>query len=479
MATITSAGIGSGLDIESLISKLVASERTPITQLQTRTTGLQTKLSAFGKLQGSLATLRDAAAKLTRPDMWTANLPSSTDATSVTVSAGTASIPGNFSVSVQKLATSQTISSKVLPTAPTAVGSGFLTVQLGSWNADQSEFTPNPDKTSVKIDILPGQDSITAIRDKINAAGAGVVASIVTDTSGPRLVMRSSETGESNAFRVSVVDSDGTINDDAGLSALAFDPSAGLSAMTQNTAAGNASATLNGIQVNSQSNTLKDAIDGLNVTLLKPTTADVTLTVSQDKDTIKKSIEEFVTAYNAVITLMRDQSKYDAENKTAGTLQGDGTLIGIQGRLRSLAAGSTTLGGSLTRLADIGLDPASDGTLKINSTKLGKALGSLDDLKKMLAGTDSANEANDGLAQQLRRLTDQMLSTDGSLTTRQKGLQSNITANGKREDALELRVALTETRLRARYTALDTQMGKLNNLSSYVSQQMSLLNSSS
>ncbi len=479
MATITSAGIGSGLDIESLISKLVANERTPIKQLQTRTNDLQTKLSAFGKLQSGLSTLRDAAAKLSRPDMWTANLPSSTDPTSVTVSAGTASIPGNFSVAVQKLATSQTISSKVLPTAPGAVGSGFLTVQLGSWNADQTEFTPRADKPSVKIDILPGQESITAIRDKINAAGAGVVASIVTDSSGPRLVMRSSETGESNAFTVSVVDSDGTINDDAGLSALAFDPSAGLAAMTQNTAASNAVATLNGISINSQSNTLKDAIDGLNVTLLKPTSADVTLTVSQDKDTIKKTVEEFVTAYNAVITLMRDQSKYDAENKTAGTLQGDGTLIGIQGRLRSLVAGSTTLGGSLTRLADIGLDPASDGTLKINSTKLGKALGNLDDMKKLLSGTDSSNEANDGLAQQLRRMADQLLSTDGSLTTRQKGLQSSISANGKREDALEDRIALTERRLRARYTALDTQMSKLNGLSGYVSQQMNMLNRSS
>lgn len=479
MATITSAGIGSGLDIESLISKLVANERTPIKQLQTRTSDLQTKLSAFGKLQSGLSTLRDAAAKLSRPDMWTANLPSSTDPASVTVSAGTASIPGNFSVSVQKLATSQTLSSKVLPAAPAAIGSGFLTIQLGSWNADQTEFSANASKPPIKIDILPGQESITAIRDKINASGAGVVASIVTDSSGQRLVMRSSETGESNAFTVSVVDNDGTNGDDTGLSALAFDPSVGIGSMTQNTAASNALATLNGIPINSQSNTLKEAVDGLNITLLKPTTADVTLTVAQDKDTIKKTLEEFVTSYNAVITLMRDQSKYDPANKTAGTLQGDGTLIGIQGRLRSLVAGSTTLGGSLSRLADVGLDPASDGTLKINSTKLAKALGSLDDMKKLLSGTDSANEANDGLAQQLRRMADQLLGTDGSLSNRQKGLQASISANGKREDALEDRVALTEKRLRARYTALDAQMSKLNGLSGYVSQQMNLLNRSS
>lgn len=478
MATITSAGIGSGMDIESLITKLVANERTPINQLQKRTEGLKTQLSAYGKLQGGFASLRDAAAKLTRPDSWTANLPSSTDPTSVTVSAGSSSIPGNFSVSVAQLASSQTVSSKVLPAAPGSVGSGILTIELGAWSADQSAFTKKDGTTAVQIDILPGEESITQIRDKINAAGAGVVASVVTDASGSRLVMRSSQTGETNGFRISVADTDGSVTDDAGLSVLAFDPAAGVASMSQNMAAANARATLNGLPISSESNTLKDAIDGLSITLLKPTTADVTLSVSQDKEGVKKAINDFVTAYNGLIGLMREQGKYDEANKSVGTLQGDATLIGLQGRLRSMAAGSTSLGGSLTRLADIGLDPGSDGSLKVNNTKLDKALGDLTQLKQLFAGVDATNAANNGLAQQLRSLADQVLSTDGSLSNRQKGLQDRIGANGKRSETLEDRVALTEKRLRARYTALDKQLGQLNGLSSYVSQQMNMLNRS-
>ena len=480
MATITSAGIGSGLDIESLITKLVAAERTPITQLATRTDTLKTQLSAYGKLQSAFSTLRDSALKLTRPETWQASLASSTDATSVAVTAGTSTTSGKFSVSVSKLAASQTLSSKVLPAAPAGIGSGSITIELGSWNSDQTEFTTKTGTTAVTIDIVPGEDQLTQIRDKINAAKAGVVASVVTDASGSRLVMRSSETGQTNAFRISVGDSDGTNGDDSGLSALAYDPSVGVSSMVLNLAAANAMAVLNGIAVESENNTMKDAIDGLNITLLKTTTADVTLSVDQDKDGIKKSITDFVTNYNAAVTMLRDQTKYDASNKTAGTLQGDSTATSLQNQLRGIAGGSTTLGGSgLARFADLGLDPGSDGLLKVNDTKLTKALANLGQVKDFFAGVDAGDASNSGLAVRFRTLADKMLGVDGSLTNRQTGLQTRINANGKQADKLEDRVSLTEARLRARYTALDTQMSKLTNLSNYVSQQMALLNKSS
>jgi len=480
MATITSAGIGSGLNIEDLITKLVAAERTPITQLATRTDSLKTQLSAYGKLQSTFATLRDAALKLTRPETWQASMASSTDATSVAVTAGTSTTAGKFSVSVSKLASSQTLSSKVLPAAPAGIGSGSITIELGSWNSDLTEFTAKTGASAVTIDIVPGEDQLTQIRDKINAAKAGVVASVVTDASGSRLVMRSSETGQTNAFRISVGDADGSNGDDSGLSALAYDPTVGVSSMTLNLAAANAMAVLNGLAVESESNTMKDAIDGLNITLLKTTTSDVTLSVDQDKDGIKKSINDFVTSYNAAMTMLRDQTKYDATNKTAGTLQGDSTVTSLQYQLRGLTGSSTSLAGAgLSRLADLGLDPGSDGLIKVNATKLDKALGNLDQVKSFFAGVDASSAANSGLAVQFRAMTDLILGSDGSLSNRQAGLQSRINANGKRADQLEDHVSLTETRLRARYTALDTQMSKLTNLSNYVTQQMALLNKSS
>lgn len=480
MATITSAGIVSGLNIEDLITKLVAAERAPITQLATKTDALKTQLSVYGKLQSALSTLRDSSLKLTRPETWQASLPSSSDATSVAVTAGTSTTAGKFQVSVSRLATSQTLSSQVVPTSATGIGSGSITIELGSLNSDQTEFTAKTGSTAVTIDIAPGEDQLTKIRDKINSAKAGVVASVVTDASGSRLVMRSSETGQTNAFRISVNDADGTNGDSSGLSSLAYDPTVGVSSMSLNLAAVNALAVLNGLAVESESNQMKDAIDGLNITLLKTTTADVTLSVDQDKDGIKKAINDFVTNYNAAVSMLRDQTKYDASNKTAGTLQGDSTATGLQAQLRGLISGGTTLGGSgLSRFADLGLDPGADGLIKVNDTKLTKALGNLDQVKGFFSGIDSADDGNSGLAVRFRQLTDKLLGTGGSLSNRQTGLQSRITANGKQTDKLEDHVSLVEARLRARYTALDTQMGKLNNLSSYVSQQMALLNKSS
>lgn len=478
MATITSAGIGSGLDIESLLSKLVASERAPITQLKTRTDTLKTQLSSFGKVQSAMAAMRDAVAKLTRPDTWGAALATSSDAASVTATAGTGAAVGNVSVSVTKLATSQTLASGVLPTSPATVGQGQITIELGTWDAGQTTFTSKAGTTPVTITINPGEDQLAQIRDKINASGAGVVASIITDASGSKLVMRSKDTGESNGFRVSVGDADGINNDASGLSALAFDPTAGITSMTQKVAAGNAQAKLNNIDINAESNTLTEAIDGLTITLLKPTTSDVTLTVGQDKEAIKKSINDFVTAYNALTSLFRDQTKYDAANKTGAPLQGDSTVIGLQAEMRGIAAGSTTLGGTLNRLADIGLDPGNDGQLKVSTTKLDAAFGNLENLKQLFMGIDSGNAENNGLGQRLRAFGDIALSMDGRLSSRQTGLQSRISGNDKRSAELEDRVALIEKRLRARYTALDTQMAQLNGLSTYVSQQMNLINKS-
>ncbi|MCV2423295.1 flagellar filament capping protein FliD [Paucibacter sp. DJ2R-2] len=475
MAAITSAGIGSGLDIESLITKLVAVERQPISTLKTATDGLKTQLSAYGKVQSSLSALRDAAAKLTNPETWGAGLGTSSDSNSITVTPGSGAAAGNVSVSVSRLATAQSVSTSYQPsTGP--IGQGTLTIELGTWNADQTGFDPKAGASAISIDISDGSNSLAQIRDKINAAKAGVQASIVTDQGGSRLVMRSTETGVSNGFRVAVVDGDGLL-DGQGLDALSFDPrSPELSKTTQNQAAGNALAKLNGLDIESETNTLKQSIDGLTINLLKTTTSDVTLTIASDKEAIKKAINDFSTAYNSVASLLRDQTKYDQANKTAGTLQGEGSVLSVQSGLRGVSGGSTTLGGKFSRLSDLGLDPSADGTIKVNTAKLETSMADLDSLKQLFMGVDSSNAENNGLAQRMRKFADLALGIDSSLSTRQKGLQDRITGNGLQSSKLEDKATLTETRLRARYTALDVQMGKLNNLSSYVSQQMAMLN---
>jgi flagellar hook-associated protein 2 len=467
MATITSAGIGSGLDIESLVSKLVSAERTPITQLAQKTEGLKTELSAFGKVQSTLATLRDAAAKLTSPSTWGGTLATSSDPTSVSVSAGAGAAIGNVSIEVSKLAQSQTlVSSTPYASSTTTVGQGSLTITLGAWGSNNTTFADKAGATPITINIGDGQDTLTGIRDAINSANAGVTASIVNDATGARLSLRSIATGETNGFRIEAT---------GGLSSLAYDPRIGVTSLIQTLPAQNARALINGIDVSSESNSLKEAIDGLNITLLKTTTIPASITVGQDKDSIKKLITDFTAAYNAVNALLREQTKYDEGNKTAGALQGDSTAVGLQNQLRSIIGGTTSLAGGIGRLAEIGLEAGSDGNLKTSETKLNTALGNLDSLKKLFMGLDGTDSSNDGFAQRIRSYIDGALSTDGRVSSRQAGLQKLIENNNKRADQLEDRVALTEARLRARYTALDTQMAKLNGLSNYVTQQLAKL----
>jgi flagellar hook-associated protein 2 len=150
--------------------------------------------------------------------------------------------------------------------------------------------------------------------------------------------------------------------------------------------------------------------------------------------------------------------------------------VGLQNQLRSIIGGTTSLAGSIGRLAQIGLEPGSDGNLTVSDTKLNTALGDLDSVKKLFMGLDSTDSANSGFAQRIRSYIDGALSTDGRVSSKQAGLQKLIDNNNKSIDKLEDRAALTEARLRARYTALDTQMAKLNGLSNYVTQQMAQLN---
>lgn len=475
MATISSAGVGSGLDVNSIVTQLVALERKPIEDLQKSTNKLQTQLSSFGKLQSTLSTLRDAATKLTRAETWQATTASSSDAAAASATTGPKSVPGRYAVSVTRLASAQTLTSGTFAAPSTVLGSGTLTIELGTWGAGQTSFTPKAGATPMAVTVAAGS-TLEQVRDAINAASGGVVASIVNDATGARLSLRSRDSGEVNAFRVTAADDDGNNTDAAGLSALAFDPSAGVASMTQRQAATNALATINGVEVVSASNTLTDVIDGLTIRLGKVTTAPVDIEIAQDGESIRKAITSFVDAYNELNKLTRDQTKYDANSKTGGVLQADRTVIGLQSQLRSLLTGTSGASTVYTRLADVGFDLQRDGSISLQSTRLDAALGRLPELRRLFSNTDTLVPANDGFATLVKRYGDGALGVDGSLSARQSALRDRIDRNGDRAEALEQRVAQVEKRLRAQYTALDAQMGQLNALSNYVTQQVAQFN---
>jgi flagellar hook-associated protein 2 len=478
MATISSPGIGSGLDINSIITQLVAVERVPLTQLQTQATALQTQMSTYGKVQSAISALRDAASALSRADTWTKTAGTSSDPGAVTVTTSAATKPGNYTLQVSQLAAAQSNATGTFASPDTLVGEGTLRIELGTWGAGQTSFTPKAGATAVDIAVGPPAQSLAQLRDKINASSAGVTASVLTDATGSRLVLRATNSGASNAFRTTITDSDGTNSNALGLSALAFDPSAGILTMAQALAAANASASLNNLPIGSESNTLSNVLDGLTLTLNKVTTGPVQVSAAQDTPAIRKSVDAFVTAYNELNKLIVEQTKFNGTGKSTSALQGDSAALAIRTQMRNLLGTTSGASTMFTRLSEIGFDVKLDGTLGINETKLGSALANADETRKLFGNTDTLVPANDGIAVRIRTMADQLLGIDGTISQRTEGIRKRIDMNQDRQDQLTDRIAMVEKRLRAQYTALDRQMGQLSSLSGYITQQIAQFNRS-
>lgn len=463
MATISSAGIGSGLDVNSIVTQLMAIERQPLAVLQTKATTIQSTVSEYGKIKSAVSTLRDLAAKLAGTSTWGQTV---TNSSSPAVSATTNnSAAGTYSVEVSALASVQTIATGTPAPLTTTPGAGTLRIELGTWGAGQTAFTPKAGATAVDVAIT-ATDTLAVVRDKINAAGAGVTALIMTDASGSRLLIRSNVSGAANAFRTS------------GVAALAFDPSAGATAMTQSQVAADAAATVNGLAVTATSNTLAEIVDGLTLNLSAVTTAPVTVNVVTDTESLKKTITEFAAAYTALVKLIAADTKYDATTRKGGILQGDGAAVGLQRQLRTLAGAASGASTVFGHLSDIGLELQGDGSMTVNATKLGNALGNLAEVKKLFSNTNLLDPSKDGLGRRFRVTTDTMLGVDGALTTRTDGLGQQLQRNQKDQDALTVRLEGIEKRMRAQYTALDATMALLNSKSNYITQQIAAFNAS-
>jgi len=202
----------------------------------------------------------------------------------------------------------------------------------------------------------------------------------------------------------------------------------------------------------------------------------VQITTAPDKEAIRKKIDTFITAYNDFNKEVVAQTKYDAASKTAGSLQGDSAAVGMRNSLRNALVGNSGASTTFTRLADIGFDVQQDGSIKLSSSKLDNALNNLPELKKLFSNSDTVVPANNGFATVMRTLSDSALGIDGSIASRSVGLRERISRHEKRQAELEQRVAQTEERLRKQYTALDTKMGQLQGLSSYITQQITLFN---
>ncbi len=463
--SISSLGIGSGLDVTSIISGLMKVEQLPLTALQTKATAIQSTISSFGAVQAAMATFRDAAAALSLPSTWNASAGTSADPSSVSVVATASAASGNYAVQVQSLAASQSTVSGTFASGDALVGAGSLHIDLGSWSTGQAAFTPKTGSIGVDI-AVDATDTLATLAGKVNAAGAGVTASVVNDTSGSRLVFSSSTTGTDNAFRITATDGG------SGLAAFGYDPAGGTTATTLTQGAANASATINGLSVSSATNTLTNVLDGLTLTLAKVSSSPVQISVAQDAAAVKKSVQTFVDSYNALSTLLSTDLKYDAATSTAGPLQADSAAATLQRQLRSMIGGPSTSSTAFTTLSQVGLEIQTDGTLKVNDTKLTSALTNTPELKKLFTNVDTANPSNNGFGIKLRTLGNTVLGGDGLLTARVAGLNSNLARNQKDQDTVSAHIADTQARLQKQYSALDTRMAGISTLSTYITQQI-------
>jgi flagellar hook-associated protein 2 len=458
MATsgISSSTTGSTLDVPSLVSQLMTAERQPINKLNTKSASYQSQITALGLITSKVAAFQTAAQSLgsTSSSSLLAYTASSSNATAVSATVGTTAVAGTYSVNVTTLAQAQRLAAAGQTSDTSAISAGASTVT----------FTVGT--TSTDVAIAAGA-TLRDIRAAINAANIGISATIVNDGSGSpyRLSLSSNNEGTSNAISSITVKNGGdmAVND-----LLAYNPTINPPVpapgvpMTQTVAAANADFTVNGIRVIKSSNTITDAIQGVTLTLSAETTA--TLTVARDTAAVSTAASAFVQAYNDLYTSMKNAAAY----KSGSALTGDATLRSLQTQMRDIA--STAVGsGNLTHLFDVGITFKADGTMQLDSTKLNSAMTtSFNDVATLFNSTT-------GFGTRFGQWATTTLGIDGTLANHTTAINQHISQITDQISSLETRMTALQKQYSAQYTALDVALTRMNQTSTYLTQQFAAM----
>ncbi|HBC58759.1 MAG TPA: flagellar hook protein [Gammaproteobacteria bacterium] len=400
MPSVSVTGIGSGIDIESLVTELVGAQRQPTeNRFDLKEAEYQAKLSAVGSLKSALSKFQSGLSGLNSVSSFLKRSSTVSDSTILSASTTTIAEPGDYEITVSSLAKAHSLSSQSYNSISDTVGEGTLTIRFGTTVYDvdtdtYTSFTQNAEQSTATITIGSGDNTLQGVRDAINKADAGVSASIVYDGTGYRLMLRS-ESGVKQSMEVTVDDSDANDLDASGLSVLAFNSSA--TNMTENVAAADAALSINGLAITSASNTLTEAIKGVTLSLTKAdATNPVSLSIAHDVDAVQASIEGFAESYNELLQTVDQLSSYSAETQSAGLLIGDPILRGIENTIRTdinqLLSSYTT---SYTSLNDIGMSTQADGSVKLDSEKLTESLAAdFDGVAQLFAAMATATNNN-------------------------------------------------------------------------------------
>jgi flagellar hook-associated protein 2 len=480
MTLVTNLGAASGLPLATLLSSITVSENMPLTAMSNQQSAYNAKLSAYGVIQNALSTLQAAAAQLGNPTLFQ-NVTATSSATSVLSATATAAAgAGNYAINVSQLAQAQSLATGGVASTTAAIGSGTVTLQFGSISGGTLDpasgkysgatFTADSTRAAASITIDSSNNTLAGIRDAINKNKAlGVTATIVNDGSNTpnRLVLTSTQTGAASTMKISV-------SGDAALSNLLSNDPAGTQNLQQTVEGKNAQLTVNGIAITSASNTVKEAVQGVTMTLTG--TGPSTLSLQSNTAAVQAAISNFVTTYNSLQTLTKQYTAFDTTAQTQAPLTGDATLRNIQTRIRDTmntpqpASGS---GAPLTMLAQIGVTFQADGTMAIDSTKLTSALSTnLSGVQNLFSSTSGTT----GFGSTMSTLLTGFTASNGPLKSATDGLNSSLKTLATQMTSTQSLISTTIARYTKQFTDLDTLIAGMNQTSSYLTQQFAAIN---
>ncbi|QRY82155.1 flagellar filament capping protein FliD [Pseudomonas sp. PDNC002] len=462
MAGTSINGVGSGYDIDSIVTSLVNAQKAPKqSQITTQQTKANTQLSALGTLKSALSTYQAALDKLNDASSFAglAVKSSSTDTLTATVGAGATG--GSYKVVVGNLATSSKVATQYIDKS-TSFGAGSLKITQGN--------------SSYTVNVSAGA-SLSDVRDSINSQlkSSGITANIITDATGPRLVLGSTTTGAGSDISIEA-------SGDSSLDVLKIDGSGTKASATAggyiDTVAKDANYTIDGLQMSSATNTVSGAISGVSFTLVAAGSS--TVTVDTNKDGLKTSIKSFVDSYNALITSINSLTKVtnttDSSGKpttSAAALSGDAMTRTLLSGLRNELVGSSDSGGSIKLLSQLGISTKNDGTLSIDDKKLDTALtNNFSSVQGFFTGSG-------GLLERMSASVKSYTQSNGLLDQRTSNLNQTLSDLATQQTALTNRMDKLTTTLMAKYNAMDSLVAQLKATSSSVMTTLNALNKAS
>ncbi len=475
--TITSTGLGSGLDIEALVTGLVNAERAPTeAKIDRQQSSVTTLISALGELNSSVSGIQSSISALAERTLFEGVTANTDQFSAVTATATSEASAASYDISVSTLATKQSLASGTYASEDAVVGTGTLTIDIGTptYSGGDPVYSGFASTSSVAVNIA-ADSTLSEVRDAINAAEAGVEASIVRDGSDFRLLLVAENTGVENSFQLTVTDTgDGLNEDPAGLSALAFNTS--VSNLTQSNAALDASFSINGLALTSASNQVDNAVTGVSLTLKDTTTTPARITVAEDRAAITNAVQSFVDNYNSTITTLNAQTTFNPTTGFAGPLVGDFSARTVENALRNSVSSPITGASSFfDSLATIGVTTTTEGTLEFDSSLLTNALDSdKEAVVTLFAG--SVDDSVEGVAERVSTVLDGIIDTDeGLLPLRSASLADQLDDIADQRAALDRRIETIEARFRAQFNSLDILLAELNTTGQFLETQLASL----